>query len=101
MKTRNWVWHEWYVGRIWRRKVLSKESKSCSASSEGSESIGNSGSRYLNRVVINASRVVIVSRRVVREVLVSKIPEDVSVASSILAGSVLISFSEEYSMPSN
>lgn len=46
-------------------------------------------------VVIRASRVVIVSRRVVREVVVSKIPEDVSVASSRFGGSVLMSSSVE------
>src|SRR2546423_14280898 len=101
LKTRNCAWREWYVGSMWRRKVLRRESKSCSASREGSESVGNNGSRYVNRVVMSASRVVIVSRRVVSEVLMSRIPEEVSVASSILGGSVFISSSEEYCVPSN
>ena len=54
----------------------------------------------MKRVVIKASRVAIVSRRVVREVVVSRIPEEVSVISSIVGGSVFISSSVEYGRPS-
>ena len=53
----------------------------------------------MKRVVIKASRVAIVSRRVVREVVVSRIPEEVSVISSIVGGSVFISSSVEVSTP--
>ena len=50
----------------------------------------------MNSVVISASRVVIVSRRVVREGVGSrKRWEEDSVESSIMGGSVLISFAGE------
>ena len=55
----------------------------------------------MNRVVIRASRVVIVSRKVVRDEVVSKkILEDDSVESSMMGGSVFISFAGEYGCPS-
>ena len=56
----------------------------------------------MNSVVIRASRVVIVSRRVVREEVVSKktLDED-SVDSSMMGGSVFISLAGEYGCPSN
>ena len=54
----------------------------------------------MNSVVIRASRVVIVSRRVVRDELLSKkmFDED-SVESSMMGGSVLISLAGEYGCP--
>jgi len=78
-------------------KVLSRESNRCSASRVGEEEVvGKKGRRYSKRVVIRASRVVIVSRRVVREDVGSRNPDEVSVSPSVVAGSVLISSSAEY-----
>lgn len=45
LKTKNWAWREWYVGRILLRNVPSRESKRCSDSRDGYAFVGNRGSR--------------------------------------------------------
>jgi len=77
-------------------KTVKRESKMCSASREGRSFgfCGKSGSMYLKRVVMRASRVAIVSRRAGMEVLVSS-RADEATSSASRSGSVLMSSSGE------